>query len=147
VGQQDKTGVWDCPNTGGLGTYAPNCHMTPQQIRDWGKVLAPAGCTLLAWRYDAAFMARAGESGGTLRRGGGRLAASPERLRQLARSESPADPGVHRKSCSQLTCNFTDNSTDRDGRIAVWSWDFGDGTTSSTPSSRVTPTRPPARIR
>src|SRR3954453_22075638 len=57
-GQQDKTGVWDCPNTGGLGTYAPNCHMTPQQIRDWGKVLGSAGCGLPSWRYDAAFIAR-----------------------------------------------------------------------------------------
>jgi serine protease len=34
-------------------------------------------------------------------------------------------------SCTQLTCNFTDTSTDSDGSIAAWSWNFGDGTTST----------------
>jgi PKD repeat protein len=34
-------------------------------------------------------------------------------------------------SCTDLTCTFTDASTDTDGTIASWSWTFGDGTTSS----------------
>jgi PKD repeat protein len=34
-------------------------------------------------------------------------------------------------SCTDLTCNFTDQSTDEDGRVALWSWSFGDGTTSA----------------
>jgi serine protease len=34
-------------------------------------------------------------------------------------------------SCGQLTCGFTDTSTDADGGIASWSWSFGDGTTST----------------
>ncbi len=34
-------------------------------------------------------------------------------------------------SCTQLSCNFTDASTDSDGSIAAWSWNFGDGTTSN----------------
>jgi hypothetical protein len=45
------------PQTGGPGTYAPNCRMTPQQIKDWGVILGTAGCALLMWRYDAAMMA------------------------------------------------------------------------------------------
>jgi hypothetical protein len=57
-GAQDKTGAWDCPGTGGLGTREPNCRMTPEQVRDWGKVLGRAGCALLSWRYDAAFLAK-----------------------------------------------------------------------------------------
>ena len=57
-GQQDKSGAWDCPGTGGLGTRSPTCRMTPAQIRDWGKLIGPAGCALLMWRYDAAFLAR-----------------------------------------------------------------------------------------
>ncbi len=57
-GVQDKTGAWDCPGTGGLGTAAPNCQMTPEQIRDWGKTLGRAGCTMMSWRYDAAFVAK-----------------------------------------------------------------------------------------
>jgi PKD repeat protein len=35
-------------------------------------------------------------------------------------------------TCTGLTCAFTDASTDPDGRIAAWSWDFGDGTATST---------------
>jgi len=57
-GQQDKDGTWDCAGTGGLGTFSPNCQMTPDQIRDWGRLLGQAGCAMLAWRYDAAFMAK-----------------------------------------------------------------------------------------
>jgi serine protease len=34
-------------------------------------------------------------------------------------------------SCSGLTCSFTDASTDSDGSIVAWSWNFGDGATSS----------------
>jgi hypothetical protein len=45
------------PETGGPGTYEPNCRMTPQQIKDWGVILGSAGCALLMWRYDAVMMA------------------------------------------------------------------------------------------
>jgi subtilisin family serine protease len=34
-------------------------------------------------------------------------------------------------SCSGLTCQFTDTSTDSDGTIASWAWTFGDGGTSN----------------
>jgi hypothetical protein len=56
-GPQDKTGAWDCPGTGGLGTREPNCRMTPQEVSDGGKLLGPAGCALLSWRWDSDFMA------------------------------------------------------------------------------------------
>ena len=35
-------------------------------------------------------------------------------------------------SCSSLACSFTDASSDTDGTIASWSWNFGDGATSTT---------------
>jgi PKD repeat protein len=35
-------------------------------------------------------------------------------------------------SCTDLTCDFTDTSTDVDGTVTAWSWDFGDGNGSST---------------
>jgi hypothetical protein len=57
-GTQDKDGVYDCAGTGGLGTYQPNCRMTPEQIRAYGKLLGPAGCAMLSWKYDAEFMSR-----------------------------------------------------------------------------------------
>jgi len=34
-------------------------------------------------------------------------------------------------SASNLTVDFTDNSTDSDGSVMSWSWDFDDGTTST----------------
>lgn len=35
-------------------------------------------------------------------------------------------------SCSALTCNFTDASSDSDGSVVSWSWTFGDGGTSTS---------------
>ncbi len=48
----------------------------------------------------------------------------------------PATPNVppvagFTSSCSDLDCDFTDASTDGDGSVVSWSWDFGDGTTST----------------
>jgi PKD repeat protein len=34
-------------------------------------------------------------------------------------------------SCTNLACDFNDQSTDSDGHIVAWSWSFGDGGTSS----------------
>ena len=35
-------------------------------------------------------------------------------------------------SCTDLTCDFTDTSTDLDGTVDQWSWDFGDSSGTST---------------
>jgi hypothetical protein len=58
--QAARDGLWNCSltNTGGRGTYEPNCRMTAQQVHDWGLILGPAGCGLNLWRYDADFMSR-----------------------------------------------------------------------------------------
>ena len=57
-GIKDKTGTWDCPGTGGKGTYYPNCRMTADQVSSWGRALATAGCYLMMWRYDGTFMSK-----------------------------------------------------------------------------------------
>jgi PKD repeat protein len=37
-------------------------------------------------------------------------------------------------SCTHLVCNFTDTSSDSDGFVTNWSWNFGDGTFSTAQS-------------
>ena len=41
-------------------------------------------------------------------------------------------------SCRLLVCTFTDASTDADGSVVAWRWDFGDGTTSTVRSPSKT---------
>jgi subtilisin len=38
--------------------------------------------------------------------------------------------------CNGLSCSFTDSSTDSDGSIVSWSWDFGDGVKSTEQDPR-----------
>jgi hypothetical protein len=57
-GVQDKDGTYDCAGTGGTGTYAPNCRMTPTQVEEWGKKLGVTGCFMTMWRYDSTFMSK-----------------------------------------------------------------------------------------
>jgi hypothetical protein len=60
--QAPRDGQWNCSltTTGGRGTYDPNCRMTAAQVREYGLVLGPAGCAMMMWRYDDAFMANPG---------------------------------------------------------------------------------------
>jgi hypothetical protein len=59
-GTQDRDGTWDCVDQGGWkGQWSPLCQMTPQQIRDYARVLGPQGCALMLWRYNATMMADA----------------------------------------------------------------------------------------
>jgi hypothetical protein len=55
-----KWSSWSCPQplTGGRGSYYPACRMSPSQVREWGRVLGPAGCGLVMWKYDYAFMSK-----------------------------------------------------------------------------------------
>ena len=57
--QAVRDGLWNCPlsTTGGRGTFDPNCRMTAQQVREWGTTLGSAGCAMMMWKYDDAFMA------------------------------------------------------------------------------------------
>jgi hypothetical protein len=59
-GVQDRSGTWDCTGSGqgGKGPYYPNCRMTPDQVRTWGRTLGVAGCAMTMWRYDDAFMSK-----------------------------------------------------------------------------------------
>ncbi len=59
-GRQDwDSGFYDCAGTGqaGRGTYQPNCRMTTDQLRTWGKALTPYACFMMMWRYDKDYMA------------------------------------------------------------------------------------------
>jgi hypothetical protein len=59
-GGQLKWSSWYCPQplTGGRGSYYPACRMSASNVRDWGKVLGPAGCGLVMWKYESTFMSK-----------------------------------------------------------------------------------------
>jgi PKD repeat protein len=40
--------------------------------------------------------------------------------------------------CTGLTCDFTDTSSDSDGAVVAWSWEFGDGATASVQNPQHT---------
>jgi hypothetical protein len=58
-GVKDKEGDWLCVGAGqaGIGTYWPNCRMTPDQVKTWGAALAPYGCFFFMWYYDYDYLA------------------------------------------------------------------------------------------
>jgi hypothetical protein len=60
IRDNDNDGVWECPSTTteGQGTYYPNCRMTDDQVRKYGKKILPAACFVLLWRYDVTYMSR-----------------------------------------------------------------------------------------
>ena len=49
-------------------------------------------------------------------------------------STNAAPTASFTSACTDLSCTFTDASTDSDGSIAAWSWNFGDGATSTAQS-------------
>lgn len=57
-GVNDKKGDWLCVDAGqaGVGTYWPNCRMTPDEVKTWGVALAPYGCFFFLWQYDYDYM-------------------------------------------------------------------------------------------
>jgi PKD repeat protein len=49
---------------------------------------------------------------------------------QVAGSVNAAPTAAFSVACDALTCSFTDQSTDADGSVVSWAWDFGDDGTS-----------------
>jgi PKD repeat protein len=47
-------------------------------------------------------------------------------------AQSGAPTAAFTVSCSSLDCTFTDQSTDGNGTVVAWAWDFGDGSGGST---------------
>ena len=48
--------------------------------------------------------------------------------------ENEAPSANFSPSCLYMQCGFTDASVDRDGTVVAWTWNFGDGQTSSDPN-------------
>lgn len=58
-------------------------------------------------------------------------------LPACGKDSEPSEPNIRpdaqfSSACAALRCDFTESSSDDDGEIATWSWDFGDDSPAST---------------
>jgi PKD repeat protein len=60
----------------------------------------------------------------------GTTTCSNESTVQFGSSTNAPPTASYTLSCSGLTCTFTDGSTDSNGSVTGWAWDFGDETSS-----------------
>jgi PKD repeat protein len=50
----------------------------------------------------------------------------------VVQADNQAPSAAFNSNCFDLNCDFTDQSTDADGSVVSWSWNFGDGTSSTS---------------
>lgn len=64
------------------------------------------------------------------------LGSSGSATRQVTAQGGPNGPpnAAFSSSCNDLDCDFTDGSTDQDGNVTGWQWDFGDGSSADLPN-------------
>jgi PKD repeat protein len=55
----------------------------------------------------------------------------------VSSAQAGAPTAAFRVVCSSLDCTFTDQSTDANGTVVGWLWDFGDGLQSTAPNPPV----------
>jgi chitodextrinase len=67
----------------------------------------------------------------TVTDGRGLTAGKSHLVTVSAGSGNVAPSASFTESCTNLSCGFTDASTDSDGTVTAWSWNFGDGHTST----------------
>jgi PKD repeat protein len=136
----------DCPIplTGGFGTYSPTCRMTADQVRDWGRILGVAGCAMNMWRYDQAFMAKPenqqafGDVAATLATVPGKPCRRSTAAPGPPTNSPPTAAFTPPRCTAGVACQFHDGSSDPDGPIATWNWDFGNQATSTVPNPITT---------
>jgi PKD repeat protein len=63
------------------------------------------------------------------------LGSSGSATKQVTAEGGPNGPpnAAFGSSCNDLDCDFTDGSTDPDGSVTGWQWDFGDGSSADVP--------------
>ena len=67
--------------------------------------------------------------------------ATDDFTREVTVGAAPGNPiAAFTVECSSLECTFTDGSTDADGTIASWAWDFGEPTSPDNTSEEQSPT-------
>jgi PKD repeat protein len=100
--------------------------------------------TITAWQWDFGDGATSTQRNPTHSYGGGgvrtvRLTVTDNSggqgitTKQITVGDPPNHPpsASFTASCSALACEFTDGSSDSDGHVAEWHWQFGDGATST----------------
>jgi PKD repeat protein len=104
-------------------------------------------CAFISWDYDATLLARADVKAVMTTLSPKAKQHSSRTCMPVGHGGPPPPPPANQLPVSAFTaaacragaaCSFTDQSSDADGTIAGWSWNFGDGTTSTDESPQHT---------
>jgi len=130
------------PNQSPVAAFTSSCSALTCSFTDQSS--DPDG-TIATWRWDFGDGSAAGTTRNpshTYSAGGSYTVTLTVTDNQGAQSSvthpvAPSQPNqpptaAFTASCSALTCSFTDQSSDPDGTIATWRWDFGDGSAAGT---------------
>jgi len=126
---------WDTTLTGTESTHA--FEWRPDRVEFSSHQGSPPGAAIQTWTYNGADVPPEGTTSGKARINfwlmGGSAPFDGQEAELLIQSfdftplpaNIPPTAGFT-ESCTDLDCDFTDTSSDSDGSIVGWAWDFGD---------------------
>ena len=131
---------WDTVLTGNASTHA--FEWRPDRVEFSSNQGSPPGAVIQSWTYNGPDVPPEGTTSGNARINfwlmGGAAPFDGQEAELVVQSfdfsplpvNNPPSAGFT-ESCTDLDCDFTDTSSDSDGSIVSWVWDFGDSGSST----------------